>query len=87
MRPAGATRGRGVGSMFRRLFVLAALAGAAAWVAHRLGLTGRRDDDDPFEYAPPPMPEPPAAETPPPEAAPPSEDASTDDGEQQPAGE
>ena len=79
-----------MGSMFRRLFVLAALAGAAAWVAHRLGLTGRRDDDDPFEYAPPPMPEPSAAERPMPEAASPPDapaDASTDDGEQQPAGE
>ena len=78
-----------MGRMFRRLFVLAALAGAVAWVAHRLGLAGHRDDD-PFEYAPPPMPEPAAAETPMPEAAPAPGapvDASADDGEQQPAGE
>ena len=78
-----------MGRMFRRLFVLAALAGAVAWVAHRLGLAGRRDDD-PFEYAPPATPEPPMAETPMPEAAPAPEasgDASADDGKQQPAGE
>ena len=73
-----------MGRMFRRLFVLAALAGAVGWVAHRLGLAGRRDDD-PFEYAPPAT-----AETLMPEAAPAPEapgGASADDGEQQPAGE
>ena len=80
-----------MGRLFRRLFVLAAVTGAVAWVAHKLGLAGHRDDDDPFEYAPAPMSEDPMpSETPMPEAAeaaPAAEDASADDGEQQAAGE
>ncbi len=77
-----------MGRLFRRLFVLAAVTGAVAWVAHKLGLAGHRDDDDPFEYAPAPMSEDPTpSETPMPEAAPAEEDASADDGEQQAAGE
>lgn len=77
-----------MGRLFRRLFVLAAVTGAVAWVAHKLGLAGHRDDDDPFEYAPAPMSEDPMpSETPMPEAAPAAADASADDGEQQAAGE
>lgn len=77
-----------MGRLFRRLFVLAAVTGAVAWVAHKLGLAGHRDDDDPFEYAPAPMSEDPMpSETPMPEASPAAEDASADDGEQQAAGE
>ena len=82
-----------MGRLFRRLFVLAAVTGAVAWVAHKLGLAGHRDDDDPFEYAPAPMSEDPTSEdpmpseTPMPEAAPAAEDASADDGEQQAADE
>ena len=82
-----------MGRLFRRLFVLAAVTGAVAWVAHKLGLAGHRDDDDPFEYAPAPMSEDPMPDapmpsgTPMPEAAPAAADASADDGEQQAAGE
>ena len=44
--------GRG---MFRRVFVLAAVAGIGFYVARKVGIIGRGDDEDePIEYAPAP---------------------------------
>ncbi len=59
--------------MFRRLVILAAVAGAAMFVARKVGIIGG-GEDEPIEYAPQP------------EAAPP-EAPSADDGDQDPTEE
>ena len=56
--------------MFRRLLMLAAVAGAAMFVARKVGIIGGAEDE-PIEYAPQP-------EAPQPEAP------SADDGDQDP---